>query len=387
MFNKLGYAQVCLTLMTRSDVDMTKIEDIMCDDGDNMAAPEEVKLLGMEHVIKPSKRIGKNLDRCLELLEKVGPVNHIVREGENNQRLLFRCKLCTTKQQPMGKVNLLGEPIYEKMVHFLGQHIKSRTHQKKLAAITADKQDGNKGGDLPDDQNRDSEENPEPEEPGPETEEAQLSCQGYCVTSPRSGGTLCNYPEEFKLWVTYNNSFHHTWTKHEYRADFTAGHWYVRHNDCQEEDLLPGFSHCRMCKQLGDPKRVVRNVLRFIMKYHAALLLNKRLFSADEEATIYAEEVMQSRYGLRHRVQWEKMCALKPADLQNFVRSSWMSIPAQEMSKNSKLFISAYVQPTLRVNATSINSQMKALFSGFVQALAKQNMTVSWHKLLGINGY
>jgi hypothetical protein len=110
MFNKLGYAQVCLTLMTRSDVDMTKIEDIMCDDGGNMAAPkEEVQLLGTEHLTKPSKRIWKNLERCLQLLDKVGPVNHIVREGENNQRLLFRCKLCTTKQQPMGKVNLLGE--------------------------------------------------------------------------------------------------------------------------------------------------------------------------------------------------------------------------------------------------------------------------------------
>eukprot|EP00435_Cladocopium_sp_Y103_P048643 s210_g14.t1 len=362
--------QVCKSVFDRADVNLDKIEDVLCDDG---GGPEEAagntkeqEFLGTEHLIAPKVRIGNDLAQCLKLIDKLGPVNQIFREGENNTRLLFRCRLCVTKQQPKGKVNVLGPPIYEKILHFLGQHIRSRTHQQKLSFV------------LGLDEKKRAPGEPEFENTEPEQVKVKKTCQGYCVTAPDSGGTLCHYPEEFRLWLTHNN-FASKFTKHEYTTNFTAGHWYVRHHECLEDDIQPGMSCCWKCKTLGDPKKVQRNMLRFIIKYHAAHLLSKRLFCADEEARLYDEMVLESNYGKRHPQQWKKVVDLNPAELQNYVRSSWMCLAPQDMTSNIQLFISSVVQPTLRVNATSIDSQMKSLFSGFVKALAKQNMTVSWY--------
>ncbi len=54
---------------------------------------------------------------------------------------------------------------------------------------------------------------------------------------------------------------------------------------------------CSKCQKLGEPLGVQKLVLRFANKYYGALLLNKRLFSPEEDQERFIAELDQSGYG------------------------------------------------------------------------------------------
>ena len=206
-------------------------------------------------------------------------------------------------------------------------------------------------------------------------EDGENECMGYCVTSLESGGTLCLLQEEFKIWATHNKLDSNV-TKNNYTCNMTSGTWYVRHHNCKDVYLPPTKKHCDDCKSLGEPRGVQRLVIRFIAKYHCAHLLSKRLFSPQEEAQDYVAQVASSAYGQKHAVQWKRLSELSNQELQSYVRSSFASISPQEHTSALQMLIHALVQPCLKVNPTCISSRMVSLFSGFVEALSKQNLTV-----------
>lgn len=211
----------------------------------------------------------------------------------------------------------------------------------------------------------------------PASFEVRQVCKGYEITNPKSGGTLCSYVEEFRLWVSHNKLTPHL-VKHFYTGDLTAGTWHVRHSDCSQEELPHGQKHCDRCAGLGSPRGVQRCVLRFVAKYHAAVLLQKRLFFTVAEADEYKVHVgTSSAYGQRHAFQWDRLANLSNMELQAWVRSSWHSVQEHSSTPTLDMFFSSVVTPCLRVNPTCIDSRMNCLFSGFVQAICDQSLTVA----------
>lgn len=119
-------------------------------------------------------------------------------------------------------------------------------------------------------------------------------------------------------------------------------------------------------------------VIRFTAKYHAALLLNKRLFHPEQDAHEYVETVKLTPYGANHPVQWGRVSSMPNIELQAFVRRAWMSVNTLHKTSNMEMFIYGIVTPSLKVNPTCVDSKMTALFACYAEALCSHRLNVPW---------
>lgn len=206
------------------------------------------------------------------------------------------------------------------------------------------------------------------------------------MTSRASGGSLWRYAPEFRLWAT-NNKLDVALTKNVYYCELTSNSWYVQSPECKKGRLRRGEPSCSLCRPLGEASSVQSTVMRFIVKYHAAVLLNKRLFNPVEDALEYVDKVNQTPFGANHPVQWGRVSKMPNIELQSYVQRGWMSVNKSLITENLEMFICGMVTPSLKVNPTCIDSRMTSLFSGYVEALCSQSLNVPWQCLAMLGMY
>lgn len=336
---------------------------------------------GLNRIKKDPKRISKGLQAstcsihaiafCSILcypryLETLKPWITLLTPLESGPPLRYRCKLCTTNTQPFGKVNVLL-PRRSKGIrlnpvkHFMKQHLDSDQYVDALELLA---REGNS------------------EQKAAAVTEELLQCEGLRIgLSERTGETsLHYYYKELKLWAT------HTIMKvgnlsdrqHEYVHDMNTDTLVIRSTDCEKEWRkrdVPEATCCKKCWMLSGPKRNQRVVVRFIAKYYAAKLLQKRLFFSDEEADSFLRYVDETHYGKNNTEKWNLIKNLENHQLQAYVRRAWMSTNCKDRSANSLLFIDTVVEPCMRVHVGSLKSNVAALSSRFLDAMCQNKQS------------
>ena len=290
----------------------------------------------------------------------LGPVIQLVR----HPKLSYKCLACRTATQRDGKVGSLGSGKANLLSakHFLSQHLETPTHQKNFAKWS--------GKDC------------QTEEPEgkvnngnqPRNGDATGPCQGYVVCSSASG-TLGLFKDEFRLWAT--NCKLSVISKHKYIVDASQEQYICRHEMCTGKAMC-GTTLCRACEHMGEPKGPVqRLVMKFAAKYNAAMLLNKRLFYEESEATGFAEMVSKSAWGRRSDL-WNKLVQSSSADLQMYVRKSFSYTPISHRTQSLNQFMDSVVMPSISVHVQSIDNQMVTLFGQYTRALCGQHLSAFW---------
>lgn len=123
--------KACTRALDNHGIDQKKILDVLSGDPVRAEPAQDPEADSKPKPVKREKR-KLELQECLDLIESYGP--DIVRHGNNDDRLAYRCKICVTKSSPAGKINFLGEPCLKSVAHFLDQHVhKSITHKKNAA--------------------------------------------------------------------------------------------------------------------------------------------------------------------------------------------------------------------------------------------------------------
>ena len=287
--------------------------------------------------------------QCLNFIKKQGPVIELVDE-EDAVCLKYRCIACKTKNQPNGKVNKLPHANLKSVKFFLFQHLNGPTHKIKENAMKAREESAR----IP---------------------PTEIECPGFAVHDfPESN--LYQYLDELRIWLGHSSD-ESKLQRHEYRADPKGKSLWIRHCLCPrkftpDEDQLP---HCAFCKTLADPRSVQKTVSRFMKKWHAAHLLQRRLFCSQEDLKELLADIGKTYYARNNKVSWGNVVALPNANLQAYVRRSFYHYTLLDTCPILSAFLGSIVQPCMKVNVASTKSNLAALSSQFVHALQMNQQT------------
>lgn len=274
----------------------------------------------------------------------------------SNDPWYYRCKICTTRTQPLGKYNKLSKRDPASVKWFLEQHLTCPTHlarQMRLESTAAS------SGFVA----------------------IQLECPGVCVAPNMPANervcSLHHYAEEFALWASNIKS---KWTSHEYWRDVSGDKWWVRSKNCAGTFLKskPEETNCAACCTLTHPKKLQRNIVKFALKHHAARLLRERLFSPSDAAREIEEQVNGSTFGRNNAVAWTKFVNMSNLELQVSVRKGFLSIPRKDRNSALKTFMATVVEPICKINASAITSRLQCVAVQYLDALSSNRRDVPW---------
>ena len=291
-------------------------------------------------------------DKCIKLIGSYAPEIELI---ENSDGILrYRCLICASRRQKNGKVNKLGPPRYKNVKKYLKQHVTCPSHQKKMLALKSPKK-----------------------EEDARVEEVNSECKGLTLPSSPAAAYIADYLDEIKLWFTYLVCKS---VRHQYNNDISSGEILVKHADCPGEYVKRNDTDdcCPKCAFLGSPKGIIRSVIRFIHKYYAALLLQKRLFGTELEVKTTIQSLKSTTFGKRNEILLKQVLDLTNADLQVWVCKRFRSVPLSERNKAFEFMMSTLVEPLARVHTSAIGSNVAALCSEFVQALEEQKWDAPW---------
>ena len=130
-----------------------------------------------------------------------------------------------------------------------------------------------------------------------------------------------------------------------------------------------------MCESLTSKTGVVKNLVRFISKFMAARLLQKRLFCPEEDAKDFLAMVAESTYGINNCTAWKHIHELSNAALQSYVRRCWVHTSDGDKTSALQAFVSSVVSPCLKVHVGTARGSLVALSSQFVEALSTNAQT------------
>ena len=201
----------------------------------------------------------------------------------------------------------------------------------------------------------------------------------FALDAGRSPGTLHLYLEEYKLWASYTK-IDNGLVQHDYQNNQSRNLWFVRSCHCLKTVMkLPTDEDpktCKECAKLGSHQDgPQRRIVRFVAKYCQAMYLNKKLFSPEEEAQKYFEEVGKMTFA-RRCAAWQEVEKLSLAELQQNTRKAWNTIPDTESTAAIHAFKDSVVTPCLGVHVNSIDDKFKTLFHKFSEAMGSQDLTV-----------
>lgn len=348
---------ICCTWLRENGVTVDKLADLF--DGATARDSEEFSLVptntDTEGTHKRKRDDAEELQAIKDYIESVSEHIQLVENGTGELR--YRCRLCTSKNHPQGKDNILQRRVLSSVKHFINTHLGSVRHVQRLEQmdIQADTDQSNRAGE-------------------------QVPCEGYCVSNSGSSGVLHFYLEEFKLWAAHSKL--DGVVSHSYWQDAGLGHWYLRHKDCSKVTMKmesDPYPCCSKCQDLGDRKKVVKVVLRFVSKFYSALLLNKRLFACPEEVSEFENVIMSSAFGRNHSQHWKNQTDTTLVEHQRMVRAAWSTVSPDNRTQAMEHFISAVVTPVLKINVSAASPHMTNLSSQFVQALAGRKLNVPWY--------
>eukprot|EP00435_Cladocopium_sp_Y103_P020222 s835_g4.t3 len=360
---KMPKCEICLGWMSDHGVSHASVSEYVSNPPDAPAAPAvaaeegEAVAPGQQAAEEgeagaPAKRKRSKAEVREECLAYIEAQPHI--KAVDGAVLKYHCEICTSKKQPQGKVNVLGaQPTLNQVKTFISDHLTSQGHVKALAALMPEKEE--------------SEEMPQPVE-GDE----ELKCPGYCVSDPKSTGTLHMYKDEFHIWATHTKL--EGKAAHSYWQDASNHKWYVWHKNCS--GLRPDLQSmcCRLCESLGEPKAIQRLVVSFLRNFHSANLLSQRLYGTPEEQQEFIDQVEASAFGQFNCSSWEKLQSLPLHQLQAFVQGSYGTYPDHIMTSNMRYFIATVVRPCLKVNVTCLDAGLARVSAQFVHALANRRL-------------
>lgn len=302
-------------------------------------------------------------------MESLKPVIQVV---DTHPVLKYRCAVCKTRNQPFGKVNKVVAKTLYSAQWYMKQHCGSATHLDRLAALE-------NAGEPRDDSDGGQGHSPVIED-----------CKGLRIDlgdgNIPSLSSLHQYPRELRLWLSYAkfskvNVNGSAPGYHNYSLDVTRNCVTMVSRKCRKkyEAKDDGHDCCVQCWNLSGPTRVVRKVVRFCAKYFAAQLLQKRFFATESELKLFVQGIdEETTYGERNRDQWEKIQSCSNRGLQVLVRRAWKSQGEVSTTSAIQTFVSTTVDPCLKVHASSVNSNVSALASAFVDALSSNSQSESW---------
>ena len=235
--------------------------------------------------------------KCVQFVESFGPHIQLAASGDNEKgyRLAYRCRLCTTRGHPYGKLNSLVKPSLKYVQRFLLQHVKGPSHQQKLAALEKHKEKV-------------------------EEETACSPCQALRV-SDADAGSLHHYVSEFALWASFSNMTNKL-CQNKIWCDVSENEWFARHSKCVG-NVPHGMVRCSFCTSLAQPSGLQRTIVHFVMKYVAARLLHAKLFGTKTQVDDLLSEISNTAFGQRHATYWKKLQTLNLVELQKYVRNAF----------------------------------------------------------------
>lgn len=127
----------------------------------------------------------------------------------------------------------------------------------------------------------------------------------------------------------------------------------MRSATCSREAEAPN-SACPECMKLLGSHSVARTISRFSMKHLFARLLSARLFQGAAAAEEVEKEIRESQTYKRDQTRTEEIIALKPGQLQQYVRANWLSHPQSSCTDAYTTFVSTVVKPCLDFNTSSV---------------------------------
>ncbi len=268
--------------------------------------------------------------------------------GTYSKRVPYRCTVCKTKKWPSGRVGEASEMKLSVVQHFIGNHVKSSTHYRNLKQSECVS-----------------------EAPG-----VSHPCQGMSIQDEFSGGCLYQFQDEFRLWATFTNFA--DCSKHKYIRDVQDDSWTIHHADClqdvSENKGKPCQRHiCQKCLDLGGRNSIVRNCVRFAIKYWAAKFLCCKMFQGDKMLQELILKIKATKlYGNQKKPLDNIMNAEMPR-LQTYVRKSFLCDSHGSSSLNE--FLETVVRPCLVVNVSTVPPGLSEISAKFSAMLAAGNLS------------
>ena len=146
---KMPECPICLEFLRVHNLEMKEIESVLAGVGFEVAVPPPPMPPPAEEAEETEE---VNFEACVKYVKERDPHIDLIVEGVPGKTaiLRYRCRLCRTKTQPEGKVNLLGKPVMKRIRYLLERHIVCDSHVGKRADLDGDKPgpDDVEGGDV-----------------------------------------------------------------------------------------------------------------------------------------------------------------------------------------------------------------------------------------------
>lgn len=373
---------VCLDFLKERGLTLTGVREMLSRPEDEPAADESVadepvaeesardEVASQEQRQDEVQNVAKYQD-IEKYFESLQPTIKLMSIDEAQGKVHFLCTVCVSRRYPEGKVNIAGKPVLRGVKHFVERHLEAVSHQmnearqREQAHAQQQAQQSDPGGQLP-------------AHPGASMVEDN-TCHGYQLRDECTG-TLRHYREEFSIWASHVQLEGRV--QHRYSLDASSGVWTIYHGSCsgQAETRSP-IRMCRSCEALGAPRGLARMVVRFVAKYHLAILLSRRLFGTPDDVAEYLEKVKHSTFGVNNSKYWKSLQEMDLVVMQTYVKSSFVHYNASHISPNLRVFITEVVMPSVKVNVTSMSDGLAGLTAHFVTLLSTQRLNASWISL------
>lgn len=300
---------------------------------------------------------GKNVAR-----EPVNPGLIIIRMGQahvlqalpnsNRGRMCkIRCRVCRSKQQPNGRTFQCNTSRANDIRHFIKQHLKGPNHIANMARWAKDMQREQDG------------------EPEPVADTHHVPCQGACLTTGQNRTSI--FRSELLLWATMTQ-MKKDLAKHTYFLDL-SGDVIAFHENCRKVLPQPEEGKRAVCAQCEDQRladRALRSALRLNLKYHAAKILEARLFKSPERLIEVQEEMRSTRMYKMNPKSVDDVVTDNTVKLQKWIRQSFLKANPDVHSSLFQEFIDVTVRPCLAINVSDCGVEMKQMANSFTKAIA-----------------
>ena len=271
---------------------------------------------------------------------KFAPIITLLPPGEFGKTYPFRCNLCKTKSQNLGKVGDLCAAKASSVEYFLDKHLKSAKHQEELQKHLA--------GDQHDE---------------------QVECEGLLLSDQRAAGQLYDLREEFATWTRFANL--QRFARHSYKYDANRKSWRIHAAQCLQSCEADGAGRkmCHECAKLGKASAIAKTVLKFAWKYWPARWLNTRLFHSKDALDELEVEILQSGANKADPVRMQEILGLDLWKLQQVVAAGWDSVTHESSTQAHKEFLAICIKPSIQLNVQSVPSDFQDVIARFSAAL------------------
>lgn len=119
--------KICVEFLRLHKVEMEEIERVLAGVGLEVAVPPPPMPPPTEKAEQPED---SGYEVCTKYVRERDPdIELIIQGAPGDQAILrYRCRVCRTKGQPKGKVNLLGKPVMKRIKYLLDRHLESDFH-------------------------------------------------------------------------------------------------------------------------------------------------------------------------------------------------------------------------------------------------------------------